>query len=299
MRRRIKLIANPIAGGDARSAIARTVACLEGSGACVEVCLTARRGDAENAAREAKRENFDLVIAAGGDGTLNEAANGLVGTGLPLAFVPLGTANVMAIEMGISGGIETACRIALYGEIRPVALAEVNERYFLMMAGIGFDAAAVRAVRSGLKRKIGKLAYVIAGIQAWLQNRSVALQLRGEAGEPVQARHVIISNIRYYGGRFQLAPHNGLEQPLLTACLVEGSGRLALLLFWLRIVLRGSFLGPIRRMDACEFSVDGAGVPMQVDGDDSGDTPVGKCLKIRCHADRLQLVFPSDRTTKG
>jgi diacylglycerol kinase family enzyme len=222
----------------------------------------------------------------------------MAGTGVPLAFVPLGTANVMAIEMGLPRGIEAACRVALYGESRPVALAEAHGRYFLMMAGIGFDAAAVRAVSSRLKRKTGKLAYVVAGVRAWLQNCSEPLRLQGESGEPVQAWHVIISNIRHYGGRFHLAPQNGLEQPLLTACLVEHAGRLALLLFWLRIALRGYLLGPIRRMDAREFSVYGVPTPMQIDGDDSGDTPAGQSLKIRCHTDLLCLVFPSENPTK-
>lgn len=292
MRHRVKLIANPIAGGDARTAIAQAVTFLEARGARVALVLTARRGDAENAARAARGVDFDLVIAAGGDGTLNEVANGLAGTGLPLAFVPLGTANVMALEMGLPPGIAAACRVALDGESRRVALAEVNGRYFLMMAGIGFDAAAVRAVSSPLKRKFGKLAYVVAGVQAWLLNRPVALQLQTEAGELVPVWHLVISNIRYYGGRFQLAPQNGLEKPLLTACLVDQPGRMALLLFWLRIALRGHLLGPVRRIDAREFSLYGASVPVQVDGDASGETPAEQWLKISCHAQRLSLIFP-------
>lgn len=292
MRHRIKLIANPIAGGDARSSIARAVAFLQASGARVELILTSRRGDAENAAREAKNEDFDLIIAAGGDGTLNEVANGLAGSAVPLAFLPLGTANVMAIEMGLPAGIEAACQVALEGKVRSVALAKIDGRYFLMMAGFGFDAAAVRKVSPKLKRRTGKLAYVVAGIQAFWQNRPAPLELQADDGVPLRVWHLVISNIRYYGGRFILAPYNGLEVPRLTAAVVEGSGRWALALFWLRIALRGYLLGPVRRIEACEFSVNGPRVPLQIDGDDKGDTPANQPLTITSHFDLLRMVFP-------
>ena len=291
MPKRIRLIANPISGGDARPRIQQAVTLLEQAGAQVDLFLTGKRGDAREEAARLPVEDYDLVLAAGGDGTLNEVANGLVGRGLPLAFLPLGTANVMALEMGIPLRVAAACRIALKGEARPVALAAAGDDLFLMMAGIGFDAAAVRAVHHRIKHHTGKLAYVIAGLSALLSCRDQPLRLQSQEGPSYKIYHAIISNIRYYGGRFLMAPNQGLEQPALTACLVERPGRMALLLFFLRILLRGRLFGPVRRITSTSFRLDGGTVPVQVDGDDFGDTP----LEIHSRPACLDLIFPTKR----
>jgi len=289
MRKRIKLIANPISGGDARLAIEKAVGFLEEAGAQVDLYLSRQRGDARAEAARFPCASFDLVIAAGGDGTLNEVANGLIGRELPLAFLPLGTANVMALEMGIPPTLEGACRVALYGPIRSVALAALADNYFLMMAGVGYDAAAVRAVSSSLKRRMGKLAYLFAGISALVSYRPTRLKLETEEGENFLAWHVIITNIKLYGGRFQLAPAAGLDRPKLIACLIDRPGRIAILIFWLRVLLRGHLIGDVHRIESAGFKISGAAAPVQVDGDDYGDTP----LEIRSRSGLLVMVFPS------
>ncbi len=289
MRKRIKLIANPISGGDSRPRIEKAIRFLEEADAQVDLYLTTQRGDASVEAASLNPTDYDLVIAAGGDGTLNEVANGLVGRGLPLAFLPLGTANVMALELRLPSTLEGACRVALYGDVKPVTLAEINGRFFLMMAGVGFDAAAVRAVSGRLKRYIGRFAYLVAGLRALVTYRAVALQVKTAEGETLQARHLIISNIRLYGGRFMLAPTAGLDQPDLIACLVEKPGRVAVLVFWLRILLRGHLFGDVQRVKSSAFKISGRAVPVQVDGDDYGDTP----LEIRSRGGLLKMVFPA------
>ncbi len=288
MRERIKLIANPVSGGDSRPRIEKALRLLETAGAQVELSLTGKRGDASVAAANLNPTDYDLVIAAGGDGTLNEVVNGLVGRGLPLAFLPLGTANVMALEMELPSTLEGACRVALHGVVKPVTLAEIDGRFFLMMAGVGFDAAAVRAVSSRLKRHTGSFAYLVAGLRALVTYRPIELQVQTAEGKCLLANHLIISNIRLYGGRFMLAPTAGLARPGLTACLVEKTGRFAVLLFWLRILLRGHLLGDVRRIESSVFKISGLGSPVQIDGDDYGDTP----LVVRSRSGLLEMVFP-------
>lgn len=290
MRKRIKLIANPISGGDARPRIEKVRQHFIKAGAQVDLFLTGKRGDATEEAARVAVDEFDLVVAAGGDGTLNEVANGLVGREIPLAFLPLGTANVMALEMGVPFYLEQACRIALRGEARPVTLADIDGNLFLMMAGVGFDAAAVRAVNSRLKRYTGKFAYLVAGLQALIGYRQVALELHSAEGESQTVWHVIISNIRLYGGRFVMAPDAGLERAGLCACVVEKPGRTALLMFYLRILLRGAIFGPIKRYSSASFRVTGGQAPVQIDGDDHGDTPLVITSRTHC----LKLVFPDD-----
>ncbi len=289
MDKRIKLIANPISGGDSRPRIEQARTFLEQNGARVDLYLTGKRGDATAEAARLKGADYDLVLVGGGDGTLNEVANGLVGCGIPLAFLPLGTANVMALEMGIPIHVESACRIALWGEARPVTLVETDGGFFLMMAGLGFDAAAVRAVSPRLKRRIGKAAYLLAGLSAFVRYRPAALQIQTAEGKSLQAWHVIFSNIRLYGGRFVLAPQGGLEKSGLIACLIDRPGRFAILLFWLRILLRGRLLGDVKRVESVSFNLTGPVVPVQIDGDDAGNTPftVTSCSGL------IELVFPS------
>jgi len=289
MRKRIKLIANPVSGGNARPRIETARRYLQQAGAQVELYLTEKRGDACTEAAGLLPSDFDLVIAAGGDGTLNEVANGLAGRGIPLAFLPLGTANVMAHEMRIPFSVERACQIALTGEARPVNLVASTDCYFLMMAGVGFDAAAVRAVNTRLKRYTGKFAYLVSGLRTLCTYRPDAIQLISAEGETLTVWHAIISNIRLYGGRFVMAPDTGLDEPALTACLIERPGRLALLLFWLRILLRGHLLGPVKRVTSSTFQFSGATIPVQIDGDDCGNTP----LTLTCHSELLELVFPT------
>ncbi len=289
MRKRIKLIANPVSGGDSRTRIEKAILFLEEAEAQVDLYLTTQRGDASVEAASLNPADYDLVIAAGGDGTLNEVANGLVGRGIPLAFIPLGTANVMAHEMGLPVTLEGVCHVAMYGDVRPITLAEIDGRFFLMMAGVGLDAAAVRAVSSRLKRYAGKFAYLIAGLRALVTYRSAALQVQTAEGETLRASHLIISNIQMYGGRFLLAPTAGLDQPGLIACLVEKPGRFAVLVFWLRILLRGHLIGDVYRVKSAAFKISGRDVPVQIDGDDYGDTP----LEIRSRSGLLEMVFPA------
>ena len=149
---RIKLIANPISGGDARPRIQAAMDFLQGYGAEVDLYLTGARGDARKAAAQALSEGYDRVVAAGGDGTLNEVVNGVASPDLPIAFLPFGTVNVFAIEAGISTHLEEACALAVQGTPHPITLGRINGELFLLMASAGWDAEAVAHVRPGLKR---------------------------------------------------------------------------------------------------------------------------------------------------
>ena len=160
LRRRVLVIRNPTAGGSTRPRFGRVLEHLARFGATVTVRETTCRGDAEQIAASASSDTFD-VVAAGGDGTINEVANGLAGKDLPLAIVPLGTANVLAVEIGMPLRARRIARAIACGDVRSVHVGMVNGRRFLMMAGVGFDAHVVANVNPRLKRAFGKLAYVI------------------------------------------------------------------------------------------------------------------------------------------
>ncbi len=197
MSKRIIIIGNPIAGGGAEKKILMASSILKASGINAELKFTARKGDAEAFAREASRLADTMVIAAGGDGTYNEVANGLLFSDTPLAILPLGTTSVLAREFGISLNAEKALDVALNGRIEQVHLGRitcragnsidsdqlqaappVSSRHFLLMTGIGYDGASVYGVNERVKKYSGKTAYIISGISAIINYRPGLLRIK-------------------------------------------------------------------------------------------------------------------------
>src|SRR6185437_2820449 len=157
-------------GNRAQRRVAEWLACLERLGAAVSLCETNAPRHAEALARAADPALVDAVVAAGGDGTINEVVNGLAESPLPLGILPLGTANVLAGEIGLPRRAMDVARILAFAPARPAwpgevwAEAALTGRRFLIMAGIGFDADVIEALDLPLKRRLarlglGKLAY--------------------------------------------------------------------------------------------------------------------------------------------
>lgn len=286
---KILLIANPISGGDARPRIARATARLRELGALVEVALTAKRGDARCLAAGAEGRGFDRIVAAGGDGTLNEVANGLTGSDLPVAFLPMGTVNVFALEAGIPADLEAACRLAVEGRPRRISVGTINGERFLLMAGVGWDAAAVARLRPALKRRIGRLAYGASALEALLASPPAPVRITLADGSSHAGFGVVVSNARLYGGHYVVTPAASLASPQLELCLFMRGGRLAMLGYALRLGLRL----PLRPSSVRYFSVDAAeivgnGVAVQVDGDAWGILPV----KVESQPEAFVAILP-------
>ncbi|OHB25518.1 MAG: hypothetical protein A2X84_10160 [Desulfuromonadaceae bacterium GWC2_58_13] len=288
--RHIKLIANPVAGGDATAKIRQAEFCLAKQGARVELFLTAARGDAARAAAEAKSAGFDLIVAAGGDGTLNEVINGLAPSSIPLAFVPLGTTNVFALEAGIPFDIAGACRIALGGVPTPICLGAAGDTRFLLMAGAGFDAEVVFRVDLRLKRRLGKLAYLVSAVKVFFEHSPRPLEVLLEDGSRRSGYGLIVGNGRLYGGRFSLTPGAALPEDQFEVCLLQRPGRLELLHCLLRMLLKRPLIpAGALLFKARELTVQGDGVPVQIDGDPHGQLP----MRFRAMPGELVMVMPA------
>ena len=284
----ILLIANPVSGGNARPRIAQAAAWLKARGATVDVCLTEKRGDARRLAGQLQGD-YQRVVVAGGDGTLNEVANALCGSELPVAFLPMGTVNVFALETGVPLTLEPACRLALEGRPRRISLGRVNGESFLLMVSAGWDAAAVARLRPAVKHRIGRLAYAVSAMETWLANVPTPIQITLADGSRHDGFGVVASNARHYGGRYVVTPQAALDSPQLAVCLFKRSGRLAMLGYALRLALHL----PLRPPAVAFFSVDtmaitGVGVPVQVDGDAWGTLPV----RVTSQPEALSVVLP-------
>ena len=221
------VIFNPVARGNKARHFRRHLDEIGGQSA---LKATAAPGDARRLAAEAVGEGFDLIVAAGGDGTVNEVLNGLgdAPDGFACArfgVLPLGTVNVFARELGIPPHLERAWDVLQRGrEARidlPCAEFSANgtrqKQYFAQLAGAGMDARAIELVDWGLKKKIGPLAYFIAGLKA-LREQKPKIVVRAE-GREVSGELVLIGNGRFYAGSFGVFPLADLRDGLLEVCV--------------------------------------------------------------------------------
>lgn len=290
---RLLIIYNPVAGQRKRRRFEAVMKALAAQGAAVTLQATTQRGDAETFARAARSSGFDRVVAAGGDGTINEAINGLAGSGTALAIVPLGTANVLAAEIGLGGRPAEIAAAILRGVPRPIALGRITTaeraRRFVMMAGIGFDAQVVARVNPALKRLTGKFAYVTASLREMLRDPGLVFRVEID-GRVYRAASAIVAKGHFYGGRFVACPDARLDEPALHVCLFGRTGRLHILRYAAALAL-GLLprLPDVTVVRAQRVTVDGPpGEPMQADGDSDGRLPA--TIEVEDRA--LTLVYP-------
>lgn len=236
MTKRISLIYNPMAGAVRRDPgqIERLVQALQERQVEVEPLPTARAGHATELAAQAVREGVETVVVCGGDGTINETAQSLVGTQTALAVWPSGTANVLAKELRLPRAPHQLARLIAEGHTRTISVGratkpETNwQRYFLLMAGIGIDATIVQSVNLELKRRAGIGAYVAAGMGylARLPLTPFALECNGQCHESTFA---VIANAANYAAWFRLAPRARMDDDDLYVCSFNSRSRFELL----------------------------------------------------------------------
>ena len=216
-----------------------------------------------------------MIVAAGGDGTVNEVANGLAGSMRPLALLPLGTANVLAHEIGLPPGPEALAALIADAEPRPIWPGRVGDRLFVAMAGIGFDAEVISRVDNRLKRRFGKFAFAVAIARTLWRHRPSGLVVRAD-GSTFRAASVVITKGRFYAGRFRIAPGVRAADPLLQIVLFRHGSRPAVLR-----CLAAMCCGRLHRLRDVsifatrEVSLDGAEPSLvEADGEIAGRLPV-------------------------
>lgn len=289
-RRSILIIANPAAGPLhlRRQRLRPVVACLERLGCRVVVRAAGPPGDVERLARQAEPD-FDVIVGAGGDGTAHQLANGLAGSDRVMAILPFGTANVLAREIGMPRGAAALAEAIACAPVVPVWPGTVGGRLFLMMASSGFDAETVAAVGPRLKRRLGPLAFLWAGLLGLCRHRPAALRVEVE-GVVYAATGVVAAKGRHYAGPFVVTAEADLTRPELALVILHGRGRVALLRYAMAL-LRGRLpsLPDVTGLRTPGLTLSGAtALPVQADGEIVGRLPVAIGV-----ADRpLRLVWP-------
>lgn len=265
--RRAALLYNPAAGRRRHGALLpRLVAALARSGLDAEPRPTAAPGHATELARGAVAEGFEAVLVFGGDGTVREAATGLLGTRVPLGILPGGTTNVVARVLGVPRRPLAAARELGRLAPRPFDVGRCGATPFLMMVSSGLDADVLHHLDLRLKARLGQAGILFDGLRRLRRYTFPEIRLTAD-GEPLAATFVSVSNIPLYGGSFRLAPEARWDDRRLDLVLFSGQGRSATLAFAARLAL-GTHL---RRRDVEmrpveEVVIHGPG-PLQVDGD--------------------------------
>ncbi len=246
------LIYNPVAGieGDHREArVKRAAGALNRAGIAVDFAATTQPGEAESLARAAASNGCEMVVVYGGDGTLNEVVNGMAMSKTTLGILPGGTANIAARELGLPFYPEAAARALPRWTARRIALGRatwrteggaapgVRSRYFLNVAGIGFDAHVISSLRETFKRRFGVLAYVAEGVRQ-ISAYSFPLFTCRAGAEEFSASFAAVQRSGRYAGWFPLAPETNLLKSQLTVCGFTSPNRWRYLVYACAVLLR-------------------------------------------------------------
>jgi YegS/Rv2252/BmrU family lipid kinase len=277
---RIAVIYNPNSGRprERQQAVDRFAELLQNAGRTVDICPTEHPNHATDLAREAIARGCQLVIANGGDGTMNEVLQAVVGTDATLGFWPGGTANVLAAEIGFPAQVDRVVERVLRAHTMKCTVGKANSRYFLLMAGVGMDAAVSAAVDPGLKRKFGKAAFGVAALKYFWRGEFQPVRVQFP-GEEVVGRFVVAGNAHSYGGGFRLTPNADLTDPELDICVFNADNRMEFLKFALAAVagwhqgMANVVYRKVRSARILSASEDEA-APVQLDGEVTGGLPL-------------------------
>lgn len=294
------IISNPVSGSfpHHHHNYHDTIAFLQAQGWQVELWLTHNPGDAQNLARRAVEQHMAVVIAAGGDGTLNEIIQELAGSETALGVLPMGTVNVWAREMGIPLDSAKAREVLVHGRTCRVDLGRVNGRYFLLMAGIGIDGEVTQAVERKSLKRLGALGYLLAALWFGPGYLGFPLTLKIDDTAPIRTRalEVIVGNTRLYAGAFKFTWLAHCDDSLLDLCMVHKRGRLGRLVVLFDFALnREQRRLWVRYNTFKSLTIETPEpVALQVDGEAAGYTPA----TFTVAPGTLKVIVPQGTTSE-
>ena len=283
------VVVNPIAGrGRARKAAAALREGLSGLPMAVEVFETGARGDASRRVADLEPE-VDLVVSVGGDGTLAEILETLPAE-IAVAVLPLGTANVLGMEVHLPRDANGLVRVIAAGNSTGLNTARVNDRISFLVTGVGFDGALVEDVEARRKGPITKFFYVRSVLRTFLRFHPSKLTVRIDGEEkPGPWAWVLVSNVRGYGGVVKLNTGSKLNDGLFEVVLFPRADALSLLGYGLRALIGRLPGGSCKMVRASRVQIEADHpTPVQIDGDFAGHTPVQLEVRPQCH----RLLIP-------
>jgi diacylglycerol kinase (ATP) len=262
----------------------------------ITIAATETSGHGTDLARDAAKGGAAVVIACGGDGTVNEVVNGLAGGATALAVLRGGMGDVFAKEAGIPKTPERALPLLLSGESRRFDLGIASGRYFLLMAGVGFDAEVVRSVPDVAKKRWGSTSYAVWALRRLPAYKPSRVSMRLDGVEiDMDLYWLLAGNTRSYGGILDITSEARVDDGCLDAYAFAGRGPLWLTQTAVRTGLRrleGASGVTFRRLR--RIQVETPGLPVQVDGEYIGETPV----ELSVAPASLDVLLPQGKGSK-
>jgi diacylglycerol kinase (ATP) len=284
-KRKVCIIFNPAARGGKAVSLQGELKELAGT---IPIFVAAESNSIQELAAALTKQGYDHIIAAGGDGTINGVINGIGAADVLLSVLPLGTMNVFAYELGIrSSQLKKCWEMIELGQPRTVDLALANQNYFVQLAGVGLDAMTVQATDLQMRKTIGPVSYLLSAAKV-IGGPAPTLLVRFEDGSETAGCFVLIGNGRFYGGPFSLFQHARNDDDLLDLLIFKHQSYLDIFRY-LQGVLIGNHTDlpdvEYRQVSSAEVMSEHS-VPLELDGDVSGSTPVHFQIAPR----KLQVV---------
>jgi YegS/Rv2252/BmrU family lipid kinase len=254
------------------------------------LCATSGTGQAEALARTAAEEGYEKIVAAGGDGTVNEIVNGIAGHDVALGLLPLGTMNVFATELGLPLNDLAACwRIIQGNRTDRVDLPRANRKHFVQLAGVGLDAQAVKETSHAFKRSFGPLSYLISAVQIASRTPPV-LRIESEDAVAVEGSFVLVGNGRLYGGRFPFFKQAVMNDGLLDVIVFKRLNYVDIIRYLQDVMFTPQISSPeVEYFQTKHLRVTSQEtVPVEIDGELIGNCPV----EFRIRAGGLRVLTP-------
>lgn len=291
-----KIIVNPISGRGRRpqADISNLRRIFTDYGIETHVVRQRMTGHATSLARGAVDQGFDIVVAVGGDGTVNEVVCGLVNSKVPLGIVPAGSGNGLAREFGIPMKMNAACQTIIKGRTRVVDVGKMDDRFFLGTAGFGYDALAVKIFEEKWGSRRGLLPYFHVAFAGFLEYRAHPVRLKfNDRQITVFPLLVTAANTTQFGGGAVIAPRAKPDDGLLDVCIIHQLSFLKALFHWPKLFIGGIDRLPqweVYRTDSLEISSDFP-LPIHVDGE---PVPESTHVQVNLLPGALQIRVPED-----
>lgn len=230
--------------------------------------------------KEHLEKGVDVVISAGGDGTLNEVVNGIVGHKVPLGIIPLGITNVFALELGLPMNPLKAVKVIIEGRLKEVDLGEANGRLFTMMTGVGLDGYVIHNLTHEFKKKYGAPSHIIEGIKSYRTYTPNPIKIIADGKDLGIGYEVIIANTSSYGGKFKISPVASVYDGYLDVVIFRNSGILKDARYFFSVIInRHLYLEDVNIYRAKEINLYGHNIYYHVDSEKGGTLPL--TVKVR------------------
>jgi diacylglycerol kinase (ATP) len=284
---KLAIIFNPAARGEKARSLEEKLRFLTG----VDTFLTTSRpGESGELAGQLAQHGYSTIVAAGGDGTINEVVNGIAGLDVSLGILPMGTMNILAYELGLpTSQLEQCWGIIQEGFIRSIDLAMANDQYFVQLAGIGLDALAVRETDLNVRKTIGPISYLFAAAQI-IGRAAPRLEICFNERETMGGCFVLVGNGRFYGGPLSFFPNAKNDDGLLDVLVFKHQGYLDIIRY-----LQGVLVGNHADFADIEYRqvhslrvISDRSIPVEIDGEVNFHTPV--LFQVGPH--KLRVLVP-------